>query len=73
VNEERKERNERWQEEMLQFYYDIAMGKTAATPNQIAAATHLLNRLDGLPVVKTDKPTEGVKIIIEGGLPPRPQ
>ncbi|MHB8406223.1 MAG: hypothetical protein ACYDCJ_12450 [Gammaproteobacteria bacterium] len=68
--EERRARNDRWQEEMLQFYYEIVSADRPATPNQISAATHLLNRLAGLPVAKSEGSLE-TKIVVEGGLPKR--
>ncbi len=73
VNEERLERNERWAEEMLQLYYAIATGKKRKpTVLQLAAATHRLNRLEGLPKAQDESDKGELVIRIEGGLPPRP-
>lgn len=70
VNEDRKARDERWREEMLQLYHGLATDDDTPANTRIQAATHLLNRLDGLPVAKTE--AEGkVEITLHGGLPPR--
>ncbi|MHB1770093.1 MAG: hypothetical protein ACYCPH_03425 [Minisyncoccota bacterium] len=69
AGEVRAEQHARHAEEMREILYDIA--HTAQEPNlQIQAAVHLLNRIEGLPVAKTEQPGE-VKITIEGGLPRR--
>jgi len=52
VNEERQARNERWVEEILQFYYAVMMGKKVSG-NQLSSATHLINRIEGMPIAKT--------------------
>lgn len=69
VNEDRLQRNERWKEEMLTLYHDFASDEEKADATRLSAATHLLNRLDGLPVAKTEvsEPQE-IRITIEGGL-----
>jgi hypothetical protein len=69
VNEDRAARNERWREEMFGLYYGLASNAEKPDMTRIQAATHLLNRLDGLPVAKPDAAGTEVKITIEGGLP----
>ena len=71
VNEDRQKRNERWSEEMLGLYHGIASDPNKPDATRLSAATHLLNRLDGLPVAKPDQPGK-VEIVIHGGLPRRP-
>ena len=70
--EERAERRARYAEEMCELYYTFAKDPEQPTMVRISAATHLLNRLDGLPIAKTEQIAEA-KIVIEGGLPKRPQ
>jgi hypothetical protein len=70
VNEDREARADRWREELLNFYHDLFSDPDKPDNTRIQAATHLLNRLDGLPVAKTE--AEGkVEITLHGGLPPR--
>lgn len=72
MNEDRQQRNERWREEMLELYHGLASNPKNPDTTRLSAATHLLNRLDGLPVAKADQPDE-VTITIVGGLPERPR
>jgi len=50
--EARAEREARHAQEMREFYYDVAHNPEEPTPNRISAATHLLSRIEGLPVQK---------------------
>jgi hypothetical protein len=69
--EARRVRNERRVEALEQFYWDVARGEALAIDSiRLSAAAMLLNRL--APIVKDQTPPEGVKIMIEGGLPKRP-
>jgi hypothetical protein len=52
AGEQRHERRERWIEEMCELYYVFAHDPNEPAPTRSSAATHLLNRLDGLPVAK---------------------
>lgn len=50
--EARREREQRHAEEMRELYYEVATNPEEPTPNRLAAATHLLNRIEGQPVAK---------------------
>lgn len=50
--EEKRARDERLAEEMRALYYDVAMTPDEPTPNRLAAATHLLNRIEGAPIAR---------------------
>jgi hypothetical protein len=50
--ETRLERESRQAEEARAFYYEIMHKATEPTPNRLAAATKLLERIEGLPVQK---------------------
>jgi hypothetical protein len=52
AGEERRERQERLIEELCALYWAFAHDPNEPAPTRISAATHLLNRLDGLPVAK---------------------
>lgn len=69
--EARAERRARHVEEMCEILYGIA--HNAYEPGlRIQAADKLLNRIEGLPVAKTEQGGT-TTIIIEGGLPQRPR
>jgi hypothetical protein len=71
--EARRKRNEQRTEALEQFYWDVARGEAhdENLPIRLSAATLLLNRL--APIVKDENAKPEVVIIVEGGLPPRPQ
>lgn len=48
----RSARRERHAEEMLELYYALAHDPEESATIRLTAATHLLNRIDGLPVAK---------------------
>lgn len=50
--EGRLERQARHAEEMRQLYYDVAATKDVPIDTRLKAATHLLDRTEGLPVQK---------------------
>jgi hypothetical protein len=52
AGEQKREQNERHAEEMRELYYEFALDPGQPAMVRINAATHLLNRLDGLPVAK---------------------
>jgi len=52
AGEERRERKERLAEEMCELYYTFAHDPEQPTMVRLSAATHLLNRIDGLAVAK---------------------
>ncbi len=49
AGEEKRERNDRHAEEMRALYYEFAHDPEQPAMVRINAATHLLNRIDGLP------------------------
>ena len=52
AGEARRERKERLAEEMCELYYTFAHDPKKPDMVRLSAATHLLNRIDGLPVAK---------------------
>lgn len=52
AGEQKRERNERHAEEMRELYYTFAHDPEQPAMMRLSAATHLLNRIDGLPVAK---------------------
>jgi hypothetical protein len=48
----RRERNERWSEDLCEFYYAVAMNLKKPAMIRVWAATLLLNRIEGPPVAK---------------------
>jgi hypothetical protein len=52
AGEGRLERQARHAEEMRGLYYEFANNETLAVESRMTAATHLLNRTEGLPVQK---------------------
>lgn len=54
-DEARTARNERHAEEMRELYHVVAHDPGERTTIWLSAATHLLNRIEGLPVAKVPK------------------
>ena len=54
INEERAAQAARDIAEAMALYRTVMRKKTEATPNRLAAATHLLNRVQGQPIAKME-------------------
>lgn len=65
--EAKAQRNERHAEEMRELYYTFAHDIAKKDEVRMTAATHLLNRIEGMPASGKDGAKQEVKIIVENG------